>query len=84
MVELTSRQVRTGFNTQWVYAVLILMLAALIRLAFFRGALGTDEIVYITQAQRLLSGDLGHATYIGALRYGINGFQALSIRIFGD
>jgi hypothetical protein len=60
------------------------MLAALIRLAFFRGALGTDEIVYITQAQRLLSGDLGHATYIGALRYGINGFQALSIRIFGN
>jgi 4-amino-4-deoxy-L-arabinose transferase-like glycosyltransferase len=67
-----------------VYAIVILLIGALIRLAFFRGALGTDEIVYITQAQRLIHGDIGHATYIGAVRYGINGFQALSIRLFGN
>jgi 4-amino-4-deoxy-L-arabinose transferase-like glycosyltransferase len=71
-------------RSSWVYAIVILLIAALIRLAFFRGALGTDEIVYITQAQRLLHGDVGHATYIGAVRYGINGLQALSIRLFGS
>ena len=84
MAELASRQVRTGFSTPWIYCILVLIFGTFIRLAFFRGALGTDEIVYITQAQRLLAGDLGHATYIGAVRYGINGFQALSIRLFGN
>jgi hypothetical protein len=66
-----------------LYAVLILIFAAVIRLAFFSRGLGTDEIVYMTQAQRLLAGDLGHANYIGAIRYGINGFQALSFYLFG-
>ena len=84
MTELSRGDVAIGVKTSWVYGFLILLLAALIRLAFFRGALGTDEIVYLTQAQRLLNGDIGHAVYIGAVRYGINGFQALSIRLFGN
>src|SRR5260370_12227514 len=84
MTELSRSDVAIGVKTSWVYGFLILLLAALIRLAFFRGALGTDEIVYLTQAQRLLNGDIGHAVYIGAVRYGINGFQALSIRLFGN
>ncbi len=84
MTELSRSDVAIGVKTYWLYGVLILLLAALMRLAFFRGALGTDEIVYLTQAQHLLHGDIGHAVYIGAVRYGINGFQALSIRLFGN
>jgi hypothetical protein len=84
MTELSRSDVAVGVKTSCLYAVVILSLAALMRLAFFRGALGTDEIVYLTQAQRLLNGDIGHAVYIGAVRYGINGFQALSIRLFGN
>ncbi len=84
MTELTRSDVQSAVKTSWVYAILILAFAALIRLVFFRGALGTDEIVYLTQAQRLLTGDIGHAIYIGAVRYGINGFLALSIRLFGN
>lgn len=84
MTELSRSDVAIGVKTSWVYGFLILLLGATIRLAFFRGALGTDEIVYLTQAQRLLNGDIGHAIYIGAVRYGINGFQALSIRLFGN
>ena len=84
MTELSRSDVAVGVKIFWLYGVLILLLAALLRLAFFRGALGTDEIVYLTQAQRLLNGDIGHAVYIGAVRYGINGFQALSIRLFGN
>lgn len=83
MTELSRSDIAIRGKTSWIYPILILVLAAVIRLAFFRGALGTDEIVYLTQAQRLLHGDIGHATYIGAVRYGINGFQALSIRLFG-
>src|SRR5215469_2809545 len=67
-----------------LYAVLILIFAAAIRLAFFSRGLGSDEIVYMTQAQRLLNGELDHATYIGAVRYGINAFQALSFHLFGN
>lgn len=67
----------------WVYALIILAYAALLRLVFFRGALGTDEIVYITRAYQLLDGDQVPATYIGALRYGINAFEALSLWLFG-
>lgn len=53
MTELSRSDVAIGVKTSWVYGVLILLLAALIRLAFFRGALGTDEIVYLTQAHHL-------------------------------
>ena len=84
MTALTRSDAPSGVKSAWVSAILILLAGALIRVAFFRGALGTDEIVYLTQAQRLLHGDIGHATYIGAVRYGINGFQALSIRLFGS
>src|ERR1700756_3559086 len=66
-----------------LYAALILIFAAAIRIAFFSRGLGTDEIVYMTQPHHLLNGELGHASYIGAIRYGINGFQALSFYLFG-
>lgn len=84
MVEVIDRRVATGISAPWIYCISILIFAALIRLAFFRGALGTDEIVYIAQGQHLLHGEIGHAAYIGAVRYGINGLEALSIRVFGN
>src|ERR1700730_1925606 len=83
MVELVNRPAIAGHKTDWFYPALILAFAASIRLAFFSRGLGTDEIVYITQAHHLLDGDFGRATYVGAIRYGINAFQALSIRLFG-
>ena len=83
MLELVSRPAVAGLKTDWFYPALILTFAASIRVAFFSRGLGTDEIVYITQAHHLLDGDFGRASYVGAIRYGINGFQALSIRLFG-
>lgn len=62
----------------------ILVLAAAVRVIFFPGALGSDELVYLSQAHDLLSGTLAHSTYIGALRYGINVVQALSLLLFGN
>ena len=82
-IRLTN-QAGTGKTLSWIWPILILAFAALIRLAFFRGALGSDEIDYMTQARHVLSGDLGRSTYIGDIRYGINTFQALSFRLFGN
>lgn len=66
----------------WIDPLVIVAIGAALRIAFFRGALGSDEIVYITQAKYLLHGQFDHSTYIGAIRYGINAFQALSLWLF--
>jgi hypothetical protein len=84
MSQLAAKPVATRVRADWLYAVAIVVFAALMRLAFFRGALGTDEIIYMTRARHLLVGDHVHATYIGGLRYGINAFQALSLWLFGS
>jgi Dolichyl-phosphate-mannose-protein mannosyltransferase len=80
---LASRQTLNDATVDWLFVAVILMFAGLLRAAFFSGGLGSDEIVYISQAYHLLDGDFAKASYIGAIRYGINGFQALSIRLFG-
>ena len=84
MFEVAKTPTVTGVKANWLYAAVILIFAAAIRVAFFSRGLGTDEIVYISQAYRLLDGQYPHAAYLGAVRYGINGFQALSIRLFGN
>jgi hypothetical protein len=61
-----------------------LTFAAVIRAALFSRGLGTDEIVYISQAYHLLDGDFSRGVYLGAIRYGVNAFQALSIALFGN
>ena len=84
MFEVAQTPTITGVKADWLYAAVILIFAAALRIAFFSRGLGTDEIVYISQAYRLLDGQFPHATYLGAVRYGINGFQALSIALFGN
>lgn len=83
MLELAKSRAIGMPKADWLPAISILLIAGSLRIAFFSGGLGTDEIVYMTQAQRLLTGDPGHAGYIGAIRGGINGFQALSFYLFG-
>jgi 4-amino-4-deoxy-L-arabinose transferase-like glycosyltransferase len=76
-------RVLTGIQLDWLYLFAILAFAALARIIFFSGALGTDEIVYLTQAYHLLQGDYLHTSYIGGMRDGINAFLAASISLFG-
>jgi hypothetical protein len=78
-----ARRTLNDATVDWLSVAVVLAFAGLLRAAFFSGGLGTDEIVYLSQAYHLLDGDFGKASYIGAIRYGINGFQALSIRLFG-
>src|SRR6516162_7081729 len=67
----------------WGYLFLIIAFAALLRIVFFSGALGSDEIVYLTHAYHLLQGDYLPTTYIAAMRDGINAFLAASLWLFG-
>ncbi len=84
MLQLVDTSTKADVKLDWLYAILILTVAALIRAALFSRGLGTDEIVYISQAYHLLDGDFSRGTYLGAIRYGVNAFQALSIALFGN
>jgi 4-amino-4-deoxy-L-arabinose transferase-like glycosyltransferase len=84
MRELADSRAKTDLKGDWLYAILILSVAASIRAALFSRGLGTDEIVYISQAYHLLDGDFSRGIYLGAIRYGVNALQALSIALFGD
>jgi hypothetical protein len=64
-----------------LYAVIIL--AVLYRLVFYTGIFGSDEMTYNGAALGFLNGTNGHASYIGALRYGINMPVAAFFSIFG-
>jgi hypothetical protein len=78
---VARRQQENGLSKRAFFDLLaILALAALVRLAFFSEALGSDEIVYLTRAQHILHGEYPHAVYIGAMRDGINIF--LQLRYF--
>ena len=78
---VARRQQENGLSKRVFFDLLaILALAALVRLAFFSEALGSDEIVYLTRAQHILHGEYPQAVYIGAMRDGINIF--LQLRYF--
>lgn len=84
MLELVDSPAKADVKMDWLYVVGILIFAGLIRAALFSRGLGTDEIVYISQAYHLLDGDFSRGIYLGAIRYGVNAFQALSIALFGN
>src|SRR5437763_3665345 len=68
----------------WGQPLAVLVFAALLRLLFFTGGLGTDEIDYLTHAHHLLRGDYLHTSYIGGMRDGINAFLAASLWLVGN
>ena len=64
--------------------LLVLLLALLLRLATFNGALGSDDLVYFGRAVDLARGEWTSANYNGALRYGFNLPAAAFIALFGE
>lgn len=57
----------------------VLLSALLLRLVFYSGFFGSDEVTYVDSAFKLLDGDWSVSTYVGANRYGVN----LPIALFG-
>ncbi|HEX4889305.1 MAG TPA: phospholipid carrier-dependent glycosyltransferase, partial [Alphaproteobacteria bacterium] len=51
---------------------IVLFASLIIRLLFFTGPLGSDEVTYTASAARILAGDWSVSSYNGATRYGVN------------
>jgi 4-amino-4-deoxy-L-arabinose transferase-like glycosyltransferase len=67
----------------WATLIALLALATLLRLAFFNGPLGSDDLIYLGRSVKIAQGDWGSATYNGALRYGFNIPAGFFIYLFG-
>lgn len=63
---------------------LILLAALAVRVVFFTGYFGSDEVTYTEQAVRLLQGEWPRSDYVGAYRLGITFPVALLMWIFGN
>lgn len=67
-------------STAHGWAVLgIVAVALLLRMVFYTGYFGSDEVTYVESGFKLLSGDWQVSDYVGANRYGVN----LPIAAFG-
>lgn len=66
----------------WILAAL-LGIALAVRIVFFTGFMGSDEVVYTSGAVRLLQGEVNTSFYIGSLRYGVDMPVAFFIWLFG-
>jgi hypothetical protein len=58
-------------------------LALLLRLVFYIGVWGSDDLVYLSRAAEIANGEWSSAQYNGALRYGYNIPQAIVFTMFG-
>lgn len=67
----------------WAWCGAIILVAAVLRLVFFAGHFGSDEVVYLGRAIAIADGEWTPSNYIGAIRYGINLPLATVISIFG-
>lgn len=67
----------------YAYLVGVLLVAIALRVLFYTGFFGSDEVTYITTAANIASSDWRASDYIGATRYGMNLPVALSIYLFG-
>jgi 4-amino-4-deoxy-L-arabinose transferase-like glycosyltransferase len=56
----------------WRVVAAVVALAAIVRLFFYAGFFGSDEVTYVASAYRLLEGDWTVPGYVGANRYGVN------------
>lgn len=64
--------------------LLILLIALAVRILFFNGAFGSDDLTYYQRAVELAHGEWTSADYNGALRYGFNLPAAGFIALFGE
>jgi len=69
-------------NTLWMLPALLLAALAL-RLAFFTGCFGSDEVTYSEQALKIAQGHWARSDYIGAVRLGISLPVGFLVWLFG-
>ncbi len=67
----------------WAILMAVLVLATIVRLVFFNGIFGSDDLVYLNRAVQISEGIWSSANYNGALRYGFNIPAGFFIYLFG-
>ena len=74
----------TSFRgTDWALLGAIVVFAALLRMVFFTGYFGSDEVTYVEAAIAAANGVWPNSLYIGAIRLGVNYPIAIAIALFG-
>lgn len=61
----------------------LLVMGLILRLVFFAGFYGSDEVTYTEASRAIIDGSAAKSTYIGAVRYGINLPVAFFMKAFG-
>lgn len=67
----------------WLILFCLLLIAAALRLVFFNGVLGSDDLVYLNRSMQIAEGVWSSANYNGALRYGFNIPAGFFLYLFG-
>ena len=67
----------------WLALTGVVILALALRVLFYTGFFGSDEVTYVETAANIAVGDWRASSYIGATRYGMNLPVAMFIYLFG-
>lgn len=67
----------------WLSLAAILLFSVCLRLVFFNGAFGSDDIVYLNRAMQISEGIWTAEPYNGSLRYAFNIPAAVALALFG-
>lgn len=67
----------------YILLLMLLAVAIVIRLAFFNGPFGSDDLVYLSRAVEISNGIWSSANYNGSLRYGFNIPAGFFVYLFG-
>jgi len=67
----------------WIALAAILAFATILRMAFFNGAFGSDDIVYLNRAMQISEGIWTAEPYNGSLRYAFNIPAGVALALFG-
>jgi hypothetical protein len=67
----------------WITLAAILLFSLCLRLVFFNGAFGSDDIVYLNRAMQISEGIWTAEPYNGSLRYAFNIPAGVALALFG-
>src|SRR5258706_4829435 len=67
----------------WLILFGLLGIATFVRLMFFNGVFGSDDLIYLERSVEISKGIWSSANYNGSLRYGFNIPAGIFIRLFG-
>lgn len=81
-------QAALSFNPPWsksdtLSLFVLLTIAVLLRVVFFTGFFGSDEVTYVHVASEIARGEWRTYNYVGSNRYGVNLPLAVFLAIFG-